>query len=134
MMSEVTMIVPGVADDAHRRMTTTYLDSSFERQKGIARITHLKNATEPVLGKVTNFENLQVWGHGAQVELADKNVVNDDRRLGRLVQGRREQVASFLVELGVRRERRPVEIEGHVEMAIIVSQPWGTGLCAVGNR
>jgi hypothetical protein len=102
----------------------TYLYSRLERQESIAGIAHFENAAKPILGEVADLENLKIGGHGAQVEFADEDIIDNDGRFGRLVQGRREQVACSFVELGVGRERRPVEVEGHVEMAIIVRQPW----------
>lgn len=66
----------------------TYLNTRLERQKCIARVAHFENASKSVLGKVANLENFQIRGHSAEVELADENVVNNDGRFRRLVEGR----------------------------------------------
>lgn len=95
-----------------------YLHSRFERQEGVPGIAHLEDAPKPVLGQVTNLKDLQIWRHGPQVELCDDDVVDDDGRLRRLVQGRRQEVAGALIEPRVRRQRRPVEVEGHGGLAI----------------
>jgi len=95
----------------------SYLYASLQSQEGIARVAHLEDAAEAVLGEVANLEDLEIWGHGAQVELGDEDIIDDDGRLGALVERGREQVACAAVEVRVGRQRRPVEVEGHVEMA-----------------
>ena len=99
---------------------STYLDSCLERQEGVPRIAHLENASESVLGQVANLEDFQIRRHGAEVELGHDNVIDDDGRLRRLVQGRRQEIAGALVEARVGRQRRPVEVEGHVELAFVL--------------
>ena len=94
-----------------------YLHSCLERQEGVSRIAHLEDAPEAVLGQVADLEDLEVRRHGAEVELCDDNVIDDDGRLGRLVEGGRQEIAGAGVEGGVGRQRRPVEVEGHVELA-----------------
>jgi hypothetical protein len=101
----------------------THLNSGLERQVRIARIAHLEYAAKPVLGQVANLENLQIRRHRAQVEFGDEDVIDDDGRLRGLVERLGQQVSSSTVEVGVGRERRPVEVEGHVEMAMIASPP-----------
>ena len=105
----------GRAEKEKKKMQRhTYLDSSLEGQVCVARVAHLEDAAKPILGQVANLEDLQVGGHGAEVELADEDVVDDDRGLGRLIEGLGQEVARLGVELCVGRERRPVEVEGHV--------------------
>lgn len=101
----------------------TYLNSRLQGQEGIARIGHLEDTSKPILRKVANFENLQVGGHGAEVELADKNVIDNDGRFRILIEGLCQEIARTSVEVGVGRQRRPVEVEGHVEMASTLSKP-----------
>lgn len=92
-----------------------YLNSGFEREIRIARVGHFKDATESVLGQIANFEDLQVRGHIAQVELVDEDVIDNDGRLGRFIQSFRQEVARSRIEFSVGRQRRPVEVEGHVK-------------------
>ena len=94
-----------------------YLHSCLERQEGVSRIAHLEDAPEAVLGQVANLEDLEIRRHGAEVELCDDNVIDDDRGLRRLVESGRQEIAGAGVEGCVGRERRPVEVEGHVELA-----------------
>lgn len=111
------------AGKRRKRGRTAYLYSGLEGQESIAGITHFEDAAKPILGQVADFENLEVRRDGAQVELANEDVIDDDGRLGRLVEGLRQEVARATVEVGVSRERRPVEVEGHVEMAVTVLRP-----------
>ena len=92
------------------RLERVCLDLCLEGQEGIAGVRHFENASEPVLCQVANLQYLQLGRGGAQVQLGDDDVVDDDRRLGRLVQGGGEHVA------GARRvcdKRGPVEVESH---------------------
>jgi len=91
----------------------TYLDSRSEGQEGVAAVAHLEDAAEAVLGQVANLEDLQLWWHGAEIELCDEDVIDDDRGLWRLIEGCREQVSGALVKVLVGREGRPVEVESH---------------------
>jgi hypothetical protein len=91
----------------------TYLDSCSKGQEGVAAVAHLENAAEAVFGQVANLEDLQLWGHGAEIELCDEDVIDDDWGLWRLIEGGGEQVSGALVEVLVGRERRPVEVESH---------------------
>jgi hypothetical protein len=102
------------------KKTTTHLHSCFERQEGIPGIAHLKYSPEAVFGQVANLENLQVGRHGAEVELGHDDIIDNDRRLRRLVQGRRQEITGSLVEFRIGRQRRPVEVEGHVELAPVL--------------
>lgn len=96
------------------------MDSRLQRQESVAGIAHLEDAPEPILGNISYLEDLQLGRHRAQVELRDEYVIDDNRGFGRFIEGRREQVAGSLVELLVGRQRRPVEVEGHVELAVVV--------------
>lgn len=89
------------------------LDSGLEGQKGIAGICHLEDASEAVLGQVANLEDLQIGGIGAQVQLGDDDVVDDDGRLGGFIKSSRQQLLGTSVETRVGHERRPVEVERH---------------------
>lgn len=91
------------------------MNPRLQRQEGIARVAHLEDAPEAILGDVPYLQYLQLRRYGTQVELRHEDIVHDDGRLGRLVQRRRQEVARALVEICVGRERRPVEVEGHVE-------------------
>jgi len=95
----------------------TYLNSCLQRQESVAGVAHLEDASKPVLGDVPYLEDFEFWRHGAKVELGNEDVIDDDRRLRGLVQRRCQEVAGFFVELLVGRQRRPVEVEGHVELA-----------------
>lgn len=97
----------------------TYLNTGVEGHRGISRIAHLEDASEPVLGEVANLENLQVRWRRAEIEVGNEDVIDDDGRFRRLVEGSREQIFGPVVEIRVGRERRPVEVEGHVEMALL---------------
>lgn len=99
-----------------------YLHSGCQRQEGVAGIAHFENAAESVLCQISYFQNLQVGRHGAQVEFCHEDVIDDDRRLGRLVEGCRKKVACSFVEAGVGRQRGPVEVEGHVELALSLTR------------
>lgn len=103
-----------------QKKISAYLHPCFEGQEGISRVAHLEYAPEAVLGQVANLENLQVGRHRAEVELGDDDVVDDDGRLGRLVEGGRQEIAGAGVEGRVGRQRRPVEVEGHVELAPVL--------------
>lgn len=109
-------------EEGAKEKKKTNLNSCLERQERVARVAHLEDASEPILGKVTDLEYLQLRRHGAEVELGHKDVVDYYRRLRGLVQGGREQVARALIEARVGRERRPVEVEGHVKVAVM--RPW----------
>lgn len=93
--------------------TITYLNSCPEGQEGVAAVAHLEDAAKAVLCQVADLEDLQLWRHGAKVELCDEDIIDDYWRLGRLIEGGREQVSGALVEVLVGRERRPVEVESH---------------------
>src|SRR3569833_896969 len=99
-----------------RQNISTYLNSGLERQEGIARVAHLEDASKAVFGNVAYLQDLEIRGHGAQVELGNDDFIDVDGWLGRLVLGCGQQVAGALVEARVGRERRPVEVESHVEM------------------
>ena len=106
----------------------TYLYSRLERQVGIARVAHFEDAPESVFRQVADFEDLKIRGHGAQIELGDEDVIDNDGRFWRLVQGLCQKIAGAGVEVLVSRERRPVEVEGHIIMAFFVARPWRKGL------
>lgn len=108
-----------------KQSDSTYLNPCLQSQESIAGIAHFEYTAKSVFGEVANLENLQVGRHSAQVELAHEDIVDDDGRLGGFVQGRCEQITGSTVEFSVRSKRRPVEVEGHVEMAMAVSQSCG---------
>lgn len=62
------------------------LDSSLERQEGVAGIRHFEDPAKAVLCEVADLEDLQVGGHRAQVELCDDNIIDDDGRLGGFIE------------------------------------------------
>src|SRR5690606_17913891 len=82
---------PGAQTEGEKKTTNLY--SRLERQEGVPRVAHLEYSSKPILGQVADLENLQVRRHGAEVELGDDNVIDDDRRLRRLVEGRRQEIA-----------------------------------------
>ena len=108
-------------------MRRTYLHAGPESQVGIAGVAHLEDAAEPVLGEVADLEDLELGRYGAEVELGDEDIVDDDRGFRGLVEGGGEQVPGARVEVGVGRQRRPVEVEGHVEMAATFKGPLEMG-------
>lgn len=61
------------------------LDLCLEGQEGVAGIRHFEDAPKAILGQVANLEYLQLGRGGAQVQLGDNDVVDDDGGLGRLV-------------------------------------------------
>ena len=93
-----------------------YLDSCFEGQEGVARVAHLEDAAKPVFGKIPNLQYLQIRRDGTQIQLADEDIIDDNRRLRVLIERGREHLLRAQVELGVCRQRRPVEVEGHGEV------------------
>lgn len=105
----------------------TYLNPRLERQVGVSGVGHLEDASESIFCQVADFQDFEVGRHGAEIELADEDVIDDDWGFGRLVQRLCEQVPGARVELCVRRQRRPVEVERHVEMAVMISGPWDAG-------
>lgn len=96
-----------------KNRSITYLNSCPEGQEGVAAVAHLEDAAEAVLCQVADLEDLQLWRHGAEVELCDEDIIDDYWRLGRLIEGGREQISGALVEVLVGREGRPVEVESH---------------------
>ena len=76
----------------------TYLDSSLEGQEGIPRIAHLEDPPESILCQIPNLQYLQLGGNAPQVELVDKNIINDDGRLRGFIEGRGEHLLSHFVE------------------------------------
>lgn len=76
-------------------------------------VAHFEDASKPVLGEITNLENVEFGRHMAEVELVDHDVVHDDRWLRGLVEGGGEQFLSLRIEGCVRCQRRPVEVERH---------------------
>lgn len=115
---------PKMTHDQEEKKRCTYLNSRLQGQEGVAGVAHLENASEPILRKVANLQDLQVGRHTAEVEFADEDIIDNDGRLGGFVQSLGQEVARAPVELGIGRERRPVEVEGHVEMAFTFSRPW----------
>lgn len=91
----------------------TYLYSCSQRQKGIAAVAHLEYSPKAILCKISYLQYFQLRRHGAEVELCDEDIIDDDGRFRGLVQSSREQVASALIKVFVGRQRRPVEVEGH---------------------
>ena len=100
-------------EKGYRIESSTYLHAGPESQVGIAGVAHLEDTTEPILGKVADLEDLELRGHGAEVEFGDEDIIDDNRGLRRLVEGGGEQIPGARVEVGVGRQRRPVEVEGH---------------------
>lgn len=90
-----------------------YLNSGPQCEESVAGIAHLEYTAKPILGEVPDLEDLQVRRDGAEIELGDEDVIDDNRRLRVLVQGVGQELLSALIELGVRREWRPVEVKGH---------------------
>lgn len=93
----------------------TYLDSCFESKKGISRIAHLKDPAESILCQISNLQYLQLGRHTPQVQLIDQNVVDDYRGFWRFIQSCGEHLLSSFVKVRICRQRRPIEIERHVE-------------------
>jgi hypothetical protein len=91
----------------------THLHSCLQGKEGIPRIAHFEDASKPIFRQVSNFQDLQVRGHRAQIQLIDKNIINDDRGLGRFVQRCGEELLRTRVKGGVCSQRRPIEVERH---------------------
>ena len=68
--------------ERREKQRQTHLNPRLERQVCIARVAHLENAAESILGQVADFKDLEIRGHGAQVEFANEDVIDDDGRLG----------------------------------------------------
>lgn len=66
-----------------------YLNSSLQSKEGIPSVAHPKDAPKSILRQVSNFEDFKIWRHGAQVELIDQDVIDDNGRLRGLVQSSR---------------------------------------------
>lgn len=98
------------------KQKAAYLDPGFEGQEGVAGVAHLEDTAKPVLGKIPYLQYLQIRRDGAQIQLADEDVIDDDGRLRVLIERGREHLLRAQVELGVCRQRRPVEVEGHGEV------------------
>lgn len=102
----------------------TYLDSRAQGQECIPAVAHLEDAAEAVLCQIPYLQYLQLRRHGAEVELGDEDVIDDDGRLRGLVERGGEQVASALVKVFVGGQRRPVEVEGHRAGVLRCSSSW----------
>lgn len=63
-----------------------YLNSSLQGKECIPSIAHPKDASKSILRQVSNLEDLEIWRHGAQVELIDQDVIDNNGRLWGLVQ------------------------------------------------
>jgi len=103
-----------------------YLNPCFEGQEGVPGIAHLEYAAKAILGQIPYLEYLQVGRDGAEIELVHEDVVDDDGRLGRLIEGGGEHLLGAQVELGVCRQRRPVEVEGHYAQTL--DDGWMSGV------
>lgn len=68
-----------------KKKSSTYLNSGFQCQEGVAGVAHLEDASESILCQVANLQDFQIGRHGAEVELADENIIDDDGRLGGFV-------------------------------------------------
>ena len=101
------------------RAAAAYLYPRFQGQEGVPGIAHLEDAAEAVLGKVPDLQDFQIRRDRSEVQLADEDVIDDDGRLRRLIERGGEHLLRAQVELGVCRQRRPVEVEGHREEADI---------------
>jgi hypothetical protein len=96
----------------------TYLDSCLQGQERIPRITHLENPSKPILCQISNLQYFQFWRNTPQIQFINQNIVDDYRRLRWLIESRCEHLPGPGIEIRICRQRRPVEIEGHVEMAL----------------
>ena len=104
-----------VHDSGMKRSVKTYLHSSFQGQKGVARVAHFENASKSVLGQIPNLQYFQLGRDGAQIELIYEDIIDDDGWFGRFIEGGRQEVLSARVEVGVCGQRRPVEVERHCD-------------------
>lgn len=80
-MTSPHLLDPGIASKY------PYLYSRLERQECVAGIAHLENATKTILGEIANLEDFQLWRNRAKIELVDKDIIDNDWRLLRFVQG-----------------------------------------------
>lgn len=94
------------------------MDSGLEGQERIPRIAHLENSPESILCQIPNLQYLQVRRDTPQIQLVDDNIIDDDRRLRRLIEGRCEHFLRARIEVRIGSQRRPVEVEGHIAMTL----------------
>ena len=114
----------------------TYLNSGLESQEGISRIAHLKDPSEPVLCQISDLQYFQIRGNTPQIQFVDQNIIDDNRGLGVLIERRSEHLLGARIEVRIRSQRGPVEVESHVEMTLercegregeIFRRPWAKG-------
>ena len=79
----------------------TYLDTSLESQEGISRIAHLEDAPESIFCQIPNLQYFQLRRNAPQVELVDKNIIDDYRRLRGFIEGGREHFLGPFVEVRI---------------------------------
>jgi hypothetical protein len=91
------------------------LHSGLERQECIPVVAHFEDSSKPVLSQISNLEDLEFRRYMAEIELVNQDVVHDNRWLRRFVQCSRKQLLGPCIERCVGRQRRPVEVERHIE-------------------
>lgn len=90
-----------------------YLNTSFEGQEGVAGVAHLEDTPKPIGSNVADFQNLEIRRDRTQIELGYDDVVDNNGRLGRLIESSRQHLAGALVEACISRKGRPIEVERH---------------------
>lgn len=91
------------------------MNSSLEGQESVSGIRHFEDAAKPVFRQIPDLQYLQLWWNRTEIEFCNDDIVDDDGRLWRLIESRREKVLGASVKIRVRGQRRPVEVEGHRE-------------------
>lgn len=81
----------GEIKEIKRNKKNTHLNFRPESQEGISLVAHSENAPESILGQVSNLQYLQIWCALSQIQLLNEDIIDDNRRLLRLVEGRCEE-------------------------------------------
>lgn len=75
-----------------------YLNSRFQCKKGVSAIAHFEDTPKPIFSEVTNLKNLKIGRNRSEIELIDENVINDNWRFWRFVDGGRQELLGACVE------------------------------------